>query len=81
VVSLEAQPAPQPESPCPRHVRSFQSPIGIQNVLTGSDVAIVWSNISHGVIYLNAGHGDKIFSDATQNVPFANAILCLGNPK
>jgi len=30
---------------------------------------------------MNMGHGEKIYSDATQNELFKNAILWLGNQK
>jgi type 1 glutamine amidotransferase len=33
------------------------------------------------MIYMNMGHGEKIYSDPTQNTLFANAILWLGNRK
>jgi type 1 glutamine amidotransferase len=30
------------------------------------------------MLYINMGHGDKIFTDATQDKLFENAILWLG---
>jgi type 1 glutamine amidotransferase len=33
------------------------------------------------MIYLNMGHGGKIYSDATQSELFKNAILWLANQK
>ncbi len=56
-------------------------PIGIKDVITGGDLPVVWTNTKYRMIYMNMGHGEKIYSDATQNTLFANAILWLGNQK
>jgi uncharacterized protein len=55
-------------------------PLGLKDVLTGGDLPAVWTNTKYKMIYMNMGHGDKIFTDATQNRLFENAILSLGRP-
>jgi type 1 glutamine amidotransferase len=54
-------------------------PLGIKDILTEGDLPVVWTNTNYKMIYMNMGHGDKIFGDATQNKLFANAILWLGS--
>jgi YVTN family beta-propeller protein len=56
-------------------------PLGLKNVLTGGDLPVVWTNTKYKMIYMNMGHGEKIFTDATQNKLFEDAILSLGRPK
>jgi type 1 glutamine amidotransferase len=56
-------------------------PIGVKDVITGGDLPVVWTNTKYRMIYMNMGHGEKIYSNATQNMLFANAILWLGNQK
>lgn len=61
-------------------------PFGIKDVVTGGDFPIVWTNTRYRMIYLNMGHGDQEFIDATQNLLFVNAFRWListdpaGNP-
>ena len=54
-------------------------PLGVKDILTEGDLPVVWTNTKYKMIYMNMGHGDKIFGDATQNKLFANAVLWLGN--
>jgi type 1 glutamine amidotransferase len=54
-------------------------PLGVKDVLTEGDLPVVWTNTKYKMIYMNMGHGEKIFGDATQNKLFANAILSLGS--
>lgn len=56
-------------------------PNGVKDVITGGDLPVVWTNTKYRMIYMNMGHGEKIYSDATQNMLFANAILWLGTQK
>jgi type 1 glutamine amidotransferase len=56
-------------------------PIGVKDVITTGDMPVVWTNTKYRMVYMNMGHGDKIFGDATQNKLFANAILWLGSRK
>jgi YVTN family beta-propeller protein len=56
-------------------------PLGLKDVLTGGDLPVVWTNTKYKMIYMNMGHGDKIFTDATQNRLFEDAIVSLGRPR
>lgn len=42
-------------------------PLGLKDTLTGGDIPVVWTNTRYRMLYVNMGHGDKIFSDDTQN--------------
>jgi type 1 glutamine amidotransferase len=52
-------------------------PLGFKDTLTGGDLPVVWTNVRYKMIYLNMGHGNKIFSDRIQNRLFENALLWL----
>ena len=56
-------------------------PIGVKDIITGGDLPVVWTNTKYRMVYMNMGHGEKIYSDATQDMLFANAILWLGSQK
>lgn len=56
-------------------------PIGVKDVITQGDMPIVWTNTKYRMVYMNMGHGEGVFADATQNQLFANAILWLGREK
>ncbi len=49
-------------------------PIGIKDVVCFGDWPVVWTNRNYRMIYLNMGHGDEEFTDATQNLLFINAF-------
>ena len=49
-------------------------PFGLKDVVKWGDFPIVWTNRKYRMIYLNMGHGDDGFSDATQNLLFVNAF-------
>lgn len=49
-------------------------PLGIKDVVKFGDLPIVWSNKKYRMIYLNIGHGDEEFTDATQKLLFVNAF-------
>ncbi|GHV55973.1 hypothetical protein FACS1894182_01570 [Bacteroidia bacterium] len=49
-------------------------PIGIKDVVSSGDFPIVWTNKNYRMIYLNMGHGDDEFTDATQKLLFVNAF-------
>lgn len=61
-------------------------PLGIKDIIRFGDLPIVWTNRNYRMIYLNMGHGDEEFSDATQNLLFVNALRWIvsrdpkGNP-
>ncbi|HET8925353.1 MAG TPA: ThuA domain-containing protein [Candidatus Acidoferrum sp.] len=56
-------------------------PIGVKDIITGGDLPVVWTNTKYRMIYMNMGHGDKIFTDATQNLLIAQSLLWVGNSK
>ncbi|MDE6635803.1 MAG: ThuA domain-containing protein, partial [Lachnospiraceae bacterium] len=58
-------------------------PIGLKDVVRFGKFPIVWTNKNYRMIYLNIGHGDEEFSDATQNLLFVNALrwIVSRNPK
>lgn len=49
-------------------------PFGLKDVVKFGDFPIVWTNKKYRMIYLNMGHGDEGFIDATQNLLFVNAF-------
>jgi uncharacterized protein len=56
-------------------------PLGFKDVVSGGDLPVVWTNTRYRMLYMNMGHGDKIFSDAVQNHLFEDAILWVGTKK
>ncbi len=49
-------------------------PMGIKDVISFGDFPVVWTNKNYRMIYLNMGHGDDEFTDATQKLLFVNAF-------
>ncbi len=49
-------------------------PLGIKDVVYYGDFPVVWTNKKYRMIYLNMGHGDEEFIDATQNLLLVNAF-------
>lgn len=49
-------------------------PLGIKDVVNYGDFPVVWTNKKYRMIYLNMGHGDDEFTDATQKLLFVNAF-------
>ena len=56
-------------------------PIGLKDTISGGDCPVVWTNTRFHMLYINMGHGDKIFTSPTQNNLFENAVLWLGAHK
>ncbi len=56
-------------------------PIGLKDTITGGDLPVVWTSTRYRMIYMNMGHGDKIFTSKEQNTLFEDAILWLGRRK
>ena len=52
-------------------------PIGLKDTIEGGDVPVVWSNTLYRMIYINMGHGDKIFDSPEQNRMFEDALASL----
>ena len=53
-------------------------PIGLKDTITAGDLPVVWTNTAYRMLYMNMGHGDKIFTSPDQNKLFEDAILWLG---
>jgi YVTN family beta-propeller protein len=53
-------------------------PLGLKDVLAGGDLPVVWTNTKYKMIYMNMGHGDKIFTSPIQNKLIENAVNWLG---
>ena len=53
-------------------------PLGLKDVLAGGDLPVVWTNTKYRMIYMNMGHGDKIFTSPIQNKLIENAVNWLG---
>lgn len=49
-------------------------PLGIKDVISAGDFPVVWTNRNYRMIYLNMGHGDEIYTDATQLLLIINAF-------
>lgn len=52
-------------------------PLGLKDTIVSGDVPVVWTNTAYHMLYMNMGHGDRIFSSGVQNQLFENAILWL----
>jgi type 1 glutamine amidotransferase len=52
-------------------------PLGFKDTLTGGDIPVAWTNTKYRMVYVNMGHGDRIFSDPHQNRMFEDALLWL----
>jgi type 1 glutamine amidotransferase len=42
-------------------------PLGLKDLIPDGDCPVVWTNTKYRMIYMNMGHGGRIFSDPTQN--------------
>ncbi len=56
-------------------------PLGFKDTLTGGDVPVAWTNTKYRMVYMNMGHGDKIFQDAHQNQMFEDTVLWLASKR
>jgi len=59
-----------------------QYPLGIKGLISNKDpdVPVVWTNTKYKMLYMNMGHGDKIFTTSTQNRLIENGIVWLLEP-
>jgi uncharacterized protein len=58
---------------------SSNYPLGFKDVLESGDLPVVWTNTKYRMLYLNMGHGDKIFTSSMQNQLIEQAIDWLGS--
>jgi len=49
-------------------------PIGFKDVLTSADLPVVWTNTKYKMLYMNMGHGEKIFTSPVQNQLIDSAV-------
>ncbi len=42
-------------------------PFGLKDIIRDGDTPVVWTHTKYRMVYMNMGHGDQIFTDATQN--------------
>ena len=59
------------EGPCQPGAHNY--PLGIKDVTAGP-VPVVWTNTNYKMLYLNMGHGDKIFTSPLQNRLIENGL-------
>lgn len=52
-------------------------PLGFKDTVTDRDFPVVWSNTDYNMVYMNMGHGERIFVDPTQNYLIYNAVRWL----
>jgi type 1 glutamine amidotransferase len=55
-------------------------PLGIKGLLISGDIPVVWTNTQYKMLYMNMGHGDKIFTSPVQNTLIENATHWLLRP-
>lgn len=53
-------------------------PLGIKSFIIGGDTPVVWTNTKYKMLYMNMGHGNKIFSNRDQNNMITDAMIWLG---
>ena len=46
--------------------------------MTDGDIPVVWTNTQYKMLYMNMGHGDKIFTSPVQNTLIENATMAAG---
>lgn len=52
-------------------------PIGLKDTIEDGDVPVAWTNTKYQMLYMNMGHGDKIFDSPEQNRLFEDALQWL----
>jgi uncharacterized protein len=52
-------------------------PLGVKNTLNGGDIPVAWTNTRFRMVYLNFGHGDRIFSTPTLPAIIENSLQWL----
>ena len=52
-------------------------PLGVKDVLREGDLPVVWTNTKYKMLYVNMGHGDKVFDEPVQNKLIADGLLWL----
>ena len=52
-------------------------PLGVKNTLNGGDIPVGWINSRYRMVYLNYGHGDKIYSTSILSTIIDNSLRWL----
>ena len=55
-------------------------PLGVKNTLNGGDVPVAWINTRYRMVYLNYGHGDRIYSTPVLPTMIDNSVRFLLTP-
>jgi type 1 glutamine amidotransferase len=55
-------------------------PLGVKNTLNGGDIPVAWINRKFRMVYLNFGHGDRIYSTPILPTIIDNSLRFLLNP-
>ncbi|MEJ1240947.1 ThuA domain-containing protein [Chryseolinea sp. T2] len=53
-------------------------PLGVKTIIKDGDTPVVWTNTRYKMLYMNMGHGNKIFSSQDQNNMITDGLLWLG---
>jgi type 1 glutamine amidotransferase len=53
-------------------------PLGVKTIIKDGDTPVVWTNTKYKMLYMNMGHGNKIFSSDDQNKMITDGLLWLG---
>jgi len=49
-------------------------PLGLKDIVPDGDLPVVWTNTKYRMVYLNMGHGNRIFNDPAQNNLIFNSL-------
>ena len=55
-------------------------PLGVKNTLNGGDIPVAWVNSKYRMVYLNYGHGDRIYSTPILPAMIDNSLRFLLAP-
>ncbi|HTH52760.1 MAG TPA: ThuA domain-containing protein [Edaphobacter sp.] len=53
-------------------------PIGMKDVIRGGDLPVMWTNTRYRMLYMNMGHGNKIFTTELQNKLVEDSLMWVG---
>lgn len=53
-------------------------PLGMKDVVRGGDLPVMWTNTRYRMLYMNMGHGDRIFTSDLQNQLMEDAMIWVG---
>jgi len=56
-------------------------PLGMKDVIRDGDLPVMWTNTRYRMLYMNMGHGDRIFTSDIQNRLLEDAIVWVGETK